>query len=85
MLKEKFNSNKSNSIQSEGCSKCQCSLTNKSYLKQKNIIIQNPFNKRTKLLKNYNTKSNINNISKTSREKEILKNKIYNQPYKNNK
>ena len=59
LLKEKFNSNKSNksnSIQSEGCSKCQCSLTNKSYLKQKNIIIQNPFNKRTKLLKNYNNK-----------------------------
>ena len=77
--------NKSNSIQAEGCHKCQCSSYNKPQVKSKNAINENPFSTRTKLLKSVNNnKTNLKNMSKTPREKETLKNKIYAQPYQNN-
>ena len=84
MAKQHYNTNKSNSIQAEGCHKCQCSSTNKPQMKSKNAINENPFSTRTKLLKSSNNKINLKNMSKTPREKEMLKNKIYTQPYQNN-
>lgn len=73
MTKQQYNTNKSNSIQNEGCHKCQCSSTNKPHMKSKNTINENPFSTRTKLLKSSNNKMNLKNMSKTPREKEILK------------
>ena len=74
--------NNSTSCISEGN---HCSSLSKENLKEKNNF-EKPYSTRTKLLKNNYNKIKIRNILKTSKEKEkeIFKNKIYNnQPYKN--
>ena len=79
------NQNKSTTISNEKRQKGQFSSSYKNNAKTKNNYEENPFNTKTKLLKTNYNKINLKTTSKTARdnEKGMIKNKIYNYPYKN--